>query len=118
MSERRCRLRVWPMPSPATKLFSRRTNLRRPASRCGFERRISEESLGNATLRVFDRVFPPHPDPLPPGEETGGVCLVFSPWSLGKLQLGCDREAVDHSQSHPSWSLPNDHGLNTKQTPP
>src|SRR5438445_12659925 len=29
--------------------------------------RFVEESLGNATLCVFDRAFPPHPDPLPQG---------------------------------------------------
>src|SRR5207249_6424454 len=33
----------------------------------------TEESLGYATLCVFDRVFPPHPDPLNQGEGTAGI---------------------------------------------
>src|SRR5882724_9429164 len=60
---------------------------------------LTEESLGYATLCMFDRVFPPHPDPLPQGEGTAGVCLVLSRWSLAKLWYGCDREAVDRSPS-------------------
>jgi hypothetical protein len=39
---------------------------------------------------------------LPQGEGTGGVCLVFSRWSLGKLRRGCDREPVYYSPS-PQW---------------
>src|SRR5207245_8422907 len=57
-----------------------------------FADNITEESLGYATLCVLDRVFPPHPGPLPQGEGTASVCLVFSRWLLGKLWHGCDRE--------------------------
>ena len=34
---------------------------------------FADESLGNAARCAFDRVFPPHPDPLPQGEGTAGV---------------------------------------------
>src|SRR5688572_28855907 len=60
---------------------------------------FTEKSLGNATRCAVDRVFPLHPDPLPPGEGTADVRMVFCRRLLGKLRQGCDREAVDHSPS-------------------
>src|SRR6266516_260116 len=77
-------------------------------------RRLTEESLGYASRCVCDRVFPPHPDPLPPafaarqsaaparrrqGEGRAGLWLVCDQWWLGKLRHGCDRETVDHPPS-------------------
>src|SRR2546427_6213890 len=59
----------------------------------------TEQSLSYATLCVLDRVFPPHPDPLPQGEGTAGVGLVSSQWMFGKHRHGYDREAADHSPS-------------------
>src|SRR6266496_2339470 len=75
---------------------------------------ITEESLGYATLCVFDRVFPPHPDPLPSafaarqsaaparrrqGEGTAGGGWFFSRWLLRKLRHRSDRATVDDSPS-------------------
>src|SRR5881392_2059595 len=45
--------------------------------------RLTEESLGYATFRVFDRVFPPHPDPLPQEREqqASDWCLADGLWA-------------------------------------